>query len=173
MGVLKMGGSGYDPISCQGMIYLLGRVTTCEDDKIMKLVNRNRIVFKPRYLNGLVLSLSRTIRFTRPSRSHDGVFMYREGNMRPTKFVLEDGELVEKEVQIPYSQYLQSSHWEVKRQDILIRDDHTCDRCGSYTELQVHHLNYDNLWHEKDEDLITLCKDCHAEEHGKGEHGRL
>lgn len=63
--------------------------------------------------------------------------------------------------------------WKECRKRILQRDNYTCCRCGkkqNESELHVHHLNYysgKKPWDYLDVDLITLCKGCHAEEHGK------
>ena len=65
------------------------------------------------------------------------------------------------------------SRWKKCREIILKRDNYTCCRCGkkqNESELHVHHLNYDSgkkPWEYQDVDLVTLCKGCHAEEHGK------
>ena len=40
----------------------------------------------------------------------------------------------------------------------------TCENCGRQA-TDVHHLNYDNLYCERDTDLIALCRDCHAWRH--------
>lgn len=70
-----------------------------------------------------------------------------------------------------------SKEWEVVRQTALMRDNYLCTKCGRPAE-EVHHivrlspknitdtnvtLNLDNL--------ISLCKDCHFEEH-RGEHAK-
>lgn len=66
-----------------------------------------------------------------------------------------------------------SASWKEKRKHILIRDGYRCYHCGEVKDekkLQVHHLFYlDNrkIWDYPDETLITLCKRCHAEQHGK------
>jgi hypothetical protein len=63
--------------------------------------------------------------------------------------------------------------WYDKRKNIIERDNHTCTRCGrrlSDDQLQVHHLHYfeeRKPWEYEDFELITLCKHCHAEEHGQ------
>ena len=59
-----------------------------------------------------------------------------------------------------------------KRCAIIKRDNNTCVRCGAQLpddQLQVHHLHYFDgrkAWEYEDFELITLCKHCHAEEHG-------
>lgn len=47
-----------------------------------------------------------------------------------------------------------------------------CSKCGKSLDennYQVHHLTYlknRNVWEYPDEFLVTLCKQCHAKEHG-------
>lgn len=63
-----------------------------------------------------------------------------------------------------YSLYLQSPEWQKKRTERLKIDNLKCAICGRPMDLQVHHLNYDNIGHENIyTDLITLCKYCHAD----------
>jgi len=66
-----------------------------------------------------------------------------------------------------YKAYLESPEWFAKREEILKRDNYECRECGSPNLLQVHHLNYNNLFDEKPEDLMTLCKPCHEKIHGR------
>jgi hypothetical protein len=69
-----------------------------------------------------------------------------------------------------YKQQLASPQWKARRLDILERDSHKCRFCGSKTNLQVHHLEYENLlsaWEYSDERLITLCGMCHKKQHTK------
>ena len=65
-----------------------------------------------------------------------------------------------------------TSQWKSQCKRIIERDNHCCVHCGRSEDdaiLQVHHLHYEKgkkAWEYPDEDLITLCKYCHAEEHG-------
>lgn len=63
-----------------------------------------------------------------------------------------------------YTKYLQSSHWQSLRAQVLNRDK-CCQHCWSDLNLQVHHLSYRGLGNEGLSDLITLCEDCHAQTH--------
>lgn len=64
------------------------------------------------------------------------------------------------------------SQWLKRRQEIFAHDSWRCVVCGrtyEETELQVHHSEYlpnRPIWDYPDELLITLCKGCHAREHG-------
>ena len=67
-----------------------------------------------------------------------------------------------------YAQQLKSPEWKAKRLEILKRDDYKCAKCGETKKLHVHHLSYTrgcNAWEYPNEQLITLCKGCHSEEH--------
>lgn len=62
-----------------------------------------------------------------------------------------------------YSEKLKSPKWQKKRLEILNRDNFTCTCCGDKkTELHGHHLKYTKEPYDApNEDLETLCKNCH------------
>jgi hypothetical protein len=64
-----------------------------------------------------------------------------------------------------YSEKLRHPLWQKKRLQILQRDEFACRECGdANTELHIHHLKYKksrNPWDYENEDLLTLCKNCH------------
>ena len=75
-----------------------------------------------------------------------------------------------------YREYLASPHWKETRKKKL-QSQTECNHCGIDREyanlrdgqdLNVHHLTYANLWHERPEDLEVLCLRCHQLEHGVG-----
>jgi len=52
------------------------------------------------------------------------------------------------------------------RIEVLERDGWRCQSCGSSDRLEVHHLrSRGRLGDDKDENLITLCADCHRDIH--------
>jgi len=65
-----------------------------------------------------------------------------------------------------YSELLKSPHWQKKRLIIMSRDKLKCKKCGdSETTLHVHHKLYINglkPWEYENNQLITLCEDCHC-----------
>lgn len=71
------------------------------------------------------------------------------------------------EKQIHYRNYLQSTHWKKTRARALSRANYKCEKCNCTEYLQVHHLNYNHLWNEKDNDLLVLCRTCHLKIHKK------
>jgi 5-methylcytosine-specific restriction endonuclease McrA len=85
-----------------------------------------------------------------------------------------------------YFKLLETPEWKERRREILERDNYTCQKCGqqgngkhdphckldpptgALNPLHVHHIRYNGLpWEAADEDMITLCRNCHMEEHGR------
>jgi len=65
-----------------------------------------------------------------------------------------------------YRRYLKTEHWKKFREEALIFHGCKCSNCGSEKSLNVHHLTYKNRGHEKLEDVVVLCHNCHNEIHG-------
>jgi len=67
-----------------------------------------------------------------------------------------------------YKELLQDPRWDVKRKEILKRDNYQCRECEAIDcVLQVHHHYYilnTMPWEYDDEIMITLCESCHEEE---------
>lgn len=54
------------------------------------------------------------------------------------------------------------------RQRVLERDGWRCQFCGSLTGVEVHHLETrSRLGDDTEDNLITLCVDCHQGIHGR------
>lgn len=66
---------------------------------------------------------------------------------------------------ISYTEYLQSDHWNKKKNEALSHYGGSCVLCSSKSYLNVHHRNYNNLWHELMSDLTVLCAKCHDSYH--------
>ena len=70
---------------------------------------------------------------------------------------------------IDYKEQLKSPKWQKKRLEILKRDNFTCQIRGETERpLHVHHTSYNpgkDVWDYNEFQLITLCEDCHKEEH--------
>ena len=70
------------------------------------------------------------------------------------------------EVMGRYYEYLESAEWRKKRADRILVDGGACRICGAKSELQIHHITYDNVYNEDIyRDLITLCRRCHHRIH--------
>lgn len=74
-----------------------------------------------------------------------------------------------------YEAKLRDPKWKARREEILNRDNHTCQWCGRTNNLQVHHKSYEKYpdgrmaepWDYPDKTFITLCRDCHKKYHEK------
>jgi hypothetical protein len=64
-----------------------------------------------------------------------------------------------------YLAYLKSPQWRALREQVLARDKYQCFECGARGRLEVHHTTYARIFKEDIDDLITLCRACHEEEH--------
>lgn len=70
---------------------------------------------------------------------------------------------------MPYTDYLQTAHWQDKRAAAIRRAGNRCQFCGATGRLDVHHNTYDRLGCEADGDLVALCRACHRAVHGMRE----
>lgn len=67
---------------------------------------------------------------------------------------------------MPYEEYLLTPEWLSTRKRILKRDNFQCQGCHvKNVVFNVHHYTYVRLGEELDEDLVTLCQECHKELH--------
>ena len=68
-----------------------------------------------------------------------------------------------------YTEKLKDPRWQRKRLEVLVRDEWTCTVCFEKEQtLHVHHRCYIpdlNPWDYPEESLVTLCEDCHRQEH--------
>ena len=60
-----------------------------------------------------------------------------------------------------YQEYIASDKWRERRKRILERDNYHCMLCHSTERLEVHHNTYQRFSNEDDDDLVTLCRECH------------
>ncbi len=72
---------------------------------------------------------------------------------------------------MPYDKYLGSKHWKKKRKKCYFHYNGKCTICGfngKPSQMNVHHLNYSNLWNERiGKDIVLLCSSCHRKLHDK------
>jgi len=63
--------------------------------------------------------------------------------------------------------YLKSPHWYAVRAQKIKEAGGKCESCKKSGQLDVHHLSYKNLGHERMNDLQALCRKCHKKRHKK------
>lgn len=70
-----------------------------------------------------------------------------------------------------YPEKLKDPRWQKKRLEIFNRDAFKCVWCGNTEKtLHVHHFCYEKgkePWEAFDDELATLCEDCHMLKHIK------
>lgn len=65
-----------------------------------------------------------------------------------------------------YEDFMRSEQWLLMKKAIIRKRGRKCERCGAWSNLQLHHKNYDHEpGKERAEDLILVCKDCHGSLH--------
>lgn len=69
-----------------------------------------------------------------------------------------------------YSEKLLDPRWQKMRLRVFERDNFTCINCGSKDKtLHAHHPQYhpfaEGPWDYDVGDIVTLCEECHADEH--------
>lgn len=61
---------------------------------------------------------------------------------------------------------LDPASYEILRQQALRRDGWRCQSCGAMSNLEVHHKQFRcQSGRDSEENLITLCTQCHAQSH--------
>jgi len=67
-----------------------------------------------------------------------------------------------------------TEEWKQRRREVLIRDDYTCQECGSQggpqgdVRLEVHHTEPKSKGgSDNKENLQTLCRPCHQSNHDR------
>lgn len=68
--------------------------------------------------------------------------------------------------------FYNSKEWQAVRQAVLMRDKYLCQKCHTHPAEEVHHkiyLTQQNIYDESISlnaaNLISLCRDCHQNEH--------
>ena len=76
-----------------------------------------------------------------------------------------------------YKELLKDGRWQIRKTEIMRRDNFTCQKCGARAIdgafLNVHHVKYRKSakpWEYEDNELVTLCEDCHKAIHDKKDH---
>ncbi len=72
-----------------------------------------------------------------------------------------------------YRHYLRSNAWAIRKNAYYRLFNRQCAACGSWKRIQLHHVSYDQLGHEPDQDLVPLCYRCHRNAHQAYHSGRF
>lgn len=99
---------------------------------------------------------------------------YNKELCRPLTIFLDDGEnkeilyqgndIVEiegREIKPDYHSYIESIEWEARRNEYFKTHPKQCIGCGCTQDIALHHLTYENLGYERDEELVPVCCECH------------
>lgn len=62
-------------------------------------------------------------------------------------------------------EYYVGDHWQQFRQEYYTRHQKKCWITGRTDNVDLHHVNYDCLGEEEDEDVIPLCREMHEKVH--------
>jgi hypothetical protein len=57
---------------------------------------------------------------------------------------------------------MQMTWWEHRRERYYLTHARRCERCQTEDGIELHHLSYEHVHAEPDEDLMPLCQRCHA-----------
>src|SRR3990167_4318404 len=80
-------------------------------------------------------------------------------------FVKENQKLPYAMQRIDYHAYLLSPYWQIFRRK-HVKYGSVCLLCGRDSELELHHIRYDTLYHERfGWDVVILCRRCHKRAH--------
>lgn len=79
----------------------------------------------------------------------------------------QDEEKILQRLELPYRDYLKTSHWKQLRETMLVKCRNRCQLCNTDGPVHVHHRTYDRRGFEHLADLVVLCAACHAKFHNK------
>jgi len=66
-----------------------------------------------------------------------------------------------------YKEYMDSVYWARRKEEWYAKFTKTCWACHSVENIHLHHVSYERMGFERDDDLVSLCKTCHGELHDK------
>lgn len=74
-----------------------------------------------------------------------------------------------------YDAYLKTDYWKAVSDSVKRRAGYRCQVCNSQHDLQAHHRTYDHKGSELEhlDDLVCMCRRCHAVFHGKEDRSAL
>ena len=72
-----------------------------------------------------------------------------------------------------YEAYINSPEWRKRRAAIIEKRGRKCEECGDIGPVDAHHLTYERLGKELDEDVKLLCRECHQAHHRHRKMGKV
>ena len=72
-----------------------------------------------------------------------------------------------------YTEYLKTKDWKDKRDIKYSKAHKRCAICGESRNLDLHHLNYKDLYSVETTDLRVLCRRCHNISHDLMKNGKI
>ena len=69
------------------------------------------------------------------------------------------------DVNFNHAEYMTTEWWRVRKMSYYMQHARRCAGCASTLAVELHHLSYENVYGEPDEDLLPLCEGCHAYVH--------
>jgi len=131
----------------------------CEGCGEIFIYKRNKTTQAPRLCDGCEVSQQKI------TEKEDSEYSKRwdmENEIRQANYKIRRKELDD----MTYKEYLQTPEWKEIRTRAYRRAGFTCALCNNGGQLNCHHRNYTRRGHERPNDLIVLCEDCHQRHHG-------
>ena len=70
-----------------------------------------------------------------------------------------------KEIANSYEEYLKTNHWKSIKNRLFYGNKLICSHCKTRYGISIHHITYDNIGNESDNDIVPLCFNCHNRFH--------
>jgi hypothetical protein len=84
-----------------------------------------------------------------------------------TSHTYENEQMMLREVRKFFRGYAKTKEWKLRRERFLV-DKSICESCGeslTHKNTVVHHLSYEHILNELDNELMALCIKCHSAIH--------
>jgi len=66
-----------------------------------------------------------------------------------------------------YDAFLVGQRWQSFKRKYWENHEKKCIKCGSLSNVCIHHKTYKNFKREKEEDVVALCEGCHKKFHNR------
>lgn len=139
-------------ITKQYSTHYIARICKCSQSFILKLLRKYTIEIRQKEAARLMVMHSDNFRnnISKISKTR-----WQDTNYQRKMSLIRGG------TGVPYENSEYPKEFYEIREDILKRDDYTCQNCNSKKELSVHHIDY-NKENNIKTNLITLCNKCNT-----------